>query len=221
MKDIPINNSEILETLNKFLWFYDEREGEVAKCKQYGQGADREHFIGDEYRDTIISRGSIHNGYPEKGRYYSFTGIGIGNKNVGESLTRKTIQYYTTVNEELQVKLCTRHNAVCVLYPPKGFISWHNNANAAAYNLIFTWSETGDGYFKYVDGYTGDEIIVPDKKGWQCKAGYFGAYDEEPEKLVYHSASTDCWRITVSYIFNRKEISFGLQEDVIEEIKSK
>ena len=103
----------------------------------------------------------------------------------------------------------------------KGFISWHNNANASAYNLIFTWSETGDGYFKYIDGYTGDEIVIPDKKGWQCKAGYFGAYNEEPEKLVYHTASTDCWRITVSYIFNREEMSLGLQEDVIEEIKSK
>ena len=33
MLDIPINNPEILETLNKFLWFYDEREGEIAKCK--------------------------------------------------------------------------------------------------------------------------------------------------------------------------------------------
>ena len=107
------------------------------------------------------------------------------------------------------------------MYPPKGFISWHNNANASAYNLIFTWSETGDGYFKYIDGYTGDEIVIPDKKGWQCKAGYFGAYNEEPEKLVYHTASTDCWRITVSYIFNREEMSLGLQEDVIEEIKFK
>ena len=53
------------------------------------------------------------------------------------------------------------------------------------------------------------------------QSSYFGAYDEEPEKLVYHTASTDCWRITVSYIFNREEMSLGIQEDVIEEIKSK
>ena len=55
----------------------------------------------------------------------------------------------------------------------KSFIGWHNNANASAYNLIFTWSETGDGYFKYVDGYTGDEIVIPDKKGGNVKNWLF------------------------------------------------
>ena len=218
MKDIPINNPDVLETLNKFLWFYDERNKEIRKCKMWCNNEDRKHFIGDEYRDTIMSRGSIHNGFPEKGRYYSFGTWASGR---GASLTRKTIEKYTTINEELQLKLCTKSNSLCVLYPPQGFISWHNNANASAYNLIFTWSQTGDGYFKYIDGYSGDEIVIPDKKGWQCKAGYFGAYNEEPEKLVYHTASTECWRITVAYVFNREEMSLGLQEDVIEEIKFK
>ena len=218
MKDIPINNPEILETLNKWLWFYDEREGEIAKCKIYCYNEDRDYFTGDKHRDSIMSRGSIHNGFPETGHYYSFK---TNHEGSGKNLTTKVMKYYTTINEELQVKLCTAHNGLCALYPPKGFISWHNNANAAAYNIIFTWSETGDGYFKYVDGYTGDEIVIPDKKGWQCKAGYFGAYDEEPEKLLYHSASTDCWRMTVAYMFNREEMSLGIQEDVIEEIKSK
>ena len=69
MKDIPINNPEILETLNKWLWFYDEREGEIAKCKIYCYNEDRDHFTGDKHRDSIISRGSIHNGFPETGHY--------------------------------------------------------------------------------------------------------------------------------------------------------
>ena len=68
---------------------------------------------------------------------------------------------------------------------------------------------------------TKKEVVMQDVPGWQCKASYFGAYDEPAHKLVYHTASTDCWRITVSYIFNREEMSLGLQEDVIEEIKSK
>ena len=87
--------------------------------------------------------------------------------------------------------------------------------------MIFTWSETGDGYFKYIDGETKEEIVIKDVSGWQCKASYFGAYIEPAYKLVYHTASTDCWRITVSYVFNREEMSLGIQEDVIEEIKSK
>lgn len=218
MLDIPINNPEILQSLNKFLWFYDERNKEISKCRLWCNSKEREHYTGDKHRDSIMSRGSIHNGFPENGNYYSFK---TDHKNSSKALTTKVIENYTTFNEELQVKLCTRGNGLCAMYPPKGFISWHNNANASAYNLIFTWSETGDGYFKYIDGYTGKEITIQDRKGWQCKAGYFGAYDEEPEKLLYHSASTDCWRITVAYLFNRKEISIGLQEDVIEEIKFK
>lgn len=218
MLDIPINNPEILQSLNKFLWFYDERNKEISKCRLWCNSKEREHYTGDKHRDSIMSRGSIHNGFPENGNYYSFK---TDHENSSKALTTKVIENYTTFNEELQVKLCTRGNGLCAMYPPKGFISWHNNANASAYNLIFTWSETGDGYFKYIDGYTGKEITIQDRKGWQCKAGYFGAYDEEPEKLLYHSASTDCWRITVAYLFNRKEISIGLQEDVIEEIKFK
>ena len=218
MLDIPINNPEILQSLNKFLWFYDERNKEISKCRLWCNSKEREHYTGDKHRDSIMSRGSIHNGFPENGNYYSFK---TDHENSSKALTTKVIENYTTFNEELQVKLCTRGNGLCAMYPPKGFISWHNNANASAYNLIFTWSETGDGYFKYIDGYTGKEMTIQDRKGWQCKAGYFGAYDEEPEKLLYHSASTDCWRITVAYLFNRKEISIGLQEDVIEEIKFK
>ena len=218
MLDIPINNPEILQSLNKFLWFYDERNKEISKCRLWCNSKEREHYTGDKHRDSIMSRGSIHNGFPENGNYYSFK---TDHENSSKALTTKVIENYTKFNEELQVKLCTRGNGLCAMYPPKGFISWHNNANASAYNLIFTWSETGDGYFKYIDGYTGKEITIQDRKGWQCKAGYFGAYDEEPEKLLYHSASTDCWRITVAYLFNREEISIGLQEDVIEEIKFK
>ena len=60
MLNIPINNPEILETLDKFLWFYNEREGEVAQCRLWCNNEDRDHFTGDNHRDSIMSRGSIH-----------------------------------------------------------------------------------------------------------------------------------------------------------------
>ena len=46
------------------------------------------------------------------------------------------------------------------------------------YNLVFTWSETGDGQFQYMDTKTGETVVMKDRKGWQCKAGYFGSYGE-------------------------------------------
>ena len=184
-----------------------------AKCAKI------EKYLGPGYK-CIASFGHLQ-------QLLSLKDIDISNnfkphfKPESEFIPSETLQYYNTINSEMQEKLCTKHNALCVMYPPGGYISWHNNANASAYNLVFTWSETGDGYFKYIDGETKEEIVMQDVSGWQCKASYFGAYDEPAHKLVYHTASTDCWRITVSYIFNREELSLGIQEDVIEEIKSK
>ena len=70
---------------------------------------------------------------------------------------------FVEIDMALKTELGTS-NALSQLYPPEGFIAWHNNANAVGYNLIFTWSETGEGWFKYLDKY-GNEILITDKKG--------------------------------------------------------
>ena len=59
-------------------------------------------------------------------------------------------------------------------------------------------------------------VTVPDVPGWQAKAFYFGDYEDGEEHIVYHAASTDCWRMTVSYMFDRDHKEFW--EDVIEEL---
>ena len=115
--------------------------------------------------------------------------------------------------------LGVKNNALTAWYPPGGFISWHNNANAAAYNLIFTWSETGEGQFEYVDPISKKVVVMQDKPGWQCKAAYFGHYGE-PERLFYHAAKSDCWRCTVSFTFDTSVLSAELREDLLEEISS-
>ena len=33
------------------------------------------------------------------------------------------------------------------------------------YNIVFTWSETGEGYFKYRDPHTEKDILMKDVKG--------------------------------------------------------
>ena len=158
MLDIPINNTDILNSLNNFLWFYENRNNKDWKVG--GRSKHRNHFVGDSHKNTIINMGRNHDGYPESGYYYNFK---ADSHNRGKGLPKEIIQQYNIVNTELQEKLCTRRNALCVMYPPGGFIGWHNNANASAYNLIFTWSETGDGYFKYIDGETKEEIVIKDK----------------------------------------------------------
>lgn len=221
MKNIPIVNKEILQCLDEFLWFYDNIELVKRNCRLNGRGLDRKWFVGEEYRDEIVRMAERHDGYPETTRGYNLKADRLellsdnNNEEVAELISR-----YNNMNSNLCAVLGARNNALTMFYPEDGFISWHNNANASAYNLIFSWSETGEGCFKYIDGDTGEEIVMQDKKGWQCKAGYFGAYGEPWNNLVYHAAETDCWRLTVSFIFDRSDISMGIQDEVIEEIMS-
>ena len=218
MKSVNIKNKEILEILNNFvdIW-WDKKETDLTKFYLGGKNENRNDYISNEYRNKIINMGPLHNGFPEKVNAYNLKTEMVEKIGIKEYDTNIS-NNYITLNEKLQQILSTRHNALCSVYPPGGFISWHNNANASSYNLIFTWSENGDGYWKHVDPYTGKDVIVPDVPGWQCKAFYFGAYEDRPEDLVYHMASTDCWRMTVSYIFDRHHKQFW--EYVIEEIET-
>ena len=80
---------------------------------------------------------------------------------------------------------------------------------------MFTWSETGDGWFDYWDIEKKERVRVPDVEGWQCKMGYFGSYDQ-PDRLCWHAASTDCLRITCAYVFAEAET---IWQDVIDDIE--
>ena len=222
MRDIPINNPEVLDGLNNFLWMYKERD-EIKKHHQlHSQECDIDWFTGEQYRDVIVKQDTKHEGYPEECRNYNMKPEQMQSRRDGDpTYVAESIRKWTEYTTILQSVLFTRFNALTCLYPPQGFISWHNNCNAPAYNLVFTWSETGDGQFMYLDSKTGDTVVMKDRKGWQCKAGYFGSYGEGWTKRVYHSARTDCWRITVSFMFDQSAMSEGIQNDVIEEIMQK
>ena len=209
MTAVSINNKEILEVLNSFkdLW-YSDLDTFKENAQLHSHEKDRQDYISDEYCNKVMGIGQGHDGFPEVVKSYDL-------KN------QKSIEYskkYFELNTKLQTLLATYNNALCTVYPPEGFISWHNNANASAYNLIFTWSETGDGYWKHIDPHTGEQVLVKDVPGWQCKAFFFGGYEDDPKDLVYHMASTDCWRMTISYIFDRHHKQFW--QDIIEEIET-
>lgn len=220
MIDIPINNKDVKQALDNFLWYYNNREVLSKEVHLHGEAKDRSHWVGTKHRDEIIAQDTNHEGFPDAVHGYSLKSDRIQFVERNNPNNASYISKFGELNTELCTILSTRNNALAQLYPPNGHISWHNNANASAYNLIFTWSETGEGNFKYVDGHTGKTVVMKDKKGWQCKAGYFGAYSEPWYNRVYHAAETDCWRLTVSYIFDRTDMSMGLQDEIVEEIMS-
>jgi len=218
VRDIPINNPYVKEALNNFLWYYENKDLVMKTIKRIGNTKSRKHFTSKKYLDNLVFMGRDHNGYPEDMCSYELKADKLKSNIKDNTHAAELIKRYSDYNTELCSILCTKNNALTTMYPPNGFIGWHNNANASAYNLIFSWSETGEGLFQYIDGETGEIIIMKDRKGWNCKAGYFGSYNEHESKLVYHSAETDCWRMTISYMFNRTEMSANIQEETIQEI---
>jgi hypothetical protein len=119
------------------------------------------------------------------------------------------------LDDDLMTFLGARNSALKMYYPPKGFIGWHNNSNAHGYNIIMTYSKTGDGAFYHYDLKTKEIVEFKDKPGWTVKVGYFGRFSES-EKIYWHCARTECDRLTLSYVIYDKNI----WDNMVEEIQS-
>lgn len=231
MRKIPIRNPELIAILDDFVSLRTENPEAFERwmhvsCKDHS--TNRHWWTGDEYLREIISQGNRHEGFPDYMYGYEFR---VNNKKhrffenefpeTQEEAKWRTnfIQKLGRSNDAIMNFLGTRNNALTAIYPPGGFISWHNNANACAYNFIFSYSETGDGGFSYWDVDKQEVVFMQDEPGWQLKAGYFGHYGE-PERLMYHKAESDCWRHTISFCFNEQDVSAEYREQVIDEISS-
>lgn len=222
MRDIKLNQ-DTLDLLNEGLLFTKKENYEAAILgfpEKYND-RDREHFTSYGYFERLKAKGVGHHGFPEVLCAHSFSQNNVRFSNdVSQthmgSLSMKVSNYF----KKIQTTFNLKRNALFSVYPPNGYISWHNNANASAYNFIFTYSETGDGWWKHWDMRKKEMVTIPDVKGWQCKAGYFGSYTDPIENLVYHSAvnGPSGVRMTVAFILDRSEMSLGLQDWIIEDI---
>lgn len=223
MRDIPVKNQELLGLLSPYLDLLNrDREGfqRVFHIAWPQEAKNRSYWVGEKHLQEIRNQLSEHEGYPEvlygydlkmRPDHHLFSQQAQPTEKM--ELTAELASY----NHPLLEWVAAANSALVAYYPPGGFISWHNNANAAAYNIIFTWSENGNGCFKYIDPETKELVVMQDKAGWQCKAGYFGRHNE-PEKLFYHAAETDDWRLTISFMFNQDKISEEFREILLEEI---
>jgi hypothetical protein len=192
MQVIDIKNPRVLSLLENFRSFIEKYDVINNNTKmEDAKDSSPKSWVSSEYRDYIIGLGKLHEGGPTSAKSFA---LKPEHYHGSDPNYKKD---FIRIDESFIMELGLKCNALSQLYPPEGYIAWHNNANAAGYNLIFTWSETGDGWFKYVNKY-GKEITLPDKKGWSLKAGYFGDY--ESGKLCYHAAYTKCLRITQAFV---------------------
>lgn len=213
MKTIPIRNKELLAILDQFVPVFGDIE--FDKVDMDRDTSDLDSFYSEGFLKHIVHKHKEHDGYPDR-----LVGCSLCPDQFSSSdhdMWDRVIKPCESAKEELQSWAGTRNHALSAVYPAGGFISWHNNANAPGYNVLFTWSSEGDGQFDYIDPITKEHIVVPDVKGWQCKFGYYGTYDE-PDKLIYHAAKTNCLRATIAYMFNPNETGKQMAEMLIEDI---
>ena len=71
MRDIPINNPDVLDALNNFLWYYENRDIVARNLKLHGEAKDRKYFMSEKYRDEIIAQDTAHEGFPDAGHSYA------------------------------------------------------------------------------------------------------------------------------------------------------
>ena len=217
MRDIPLNDYA-LSHLRDAEWFVEQDRYKLTKMQCANFWEQKEEMLSERYLKEVIDKRQEHDGFPDAVCGHSFT------NNLQFSDPAAVVENYEIGSkiQDFMTNICinigVKRNALFSVYPPGGFITWHNNANAPAYNFIFTWSETGDGWFKFWDINKQEIVTIPDKKGWQCKAGYFGSY-KEPDKLCYHAASTECLRMTIAFTLSQGEMSLNWQDDIIEDIR--
>lgn len=212
MKKILIQNEELLTTLNNWTdWFFDQDDRHIMadKTKLVSYTGVKEHSITDEYLYSMLPKKfPEHEGYPESMYGAEMTKFWT-NWNYNKAWTEKVNEIVLDLNSFLTSK----RNALCAYYPPGGFIGWHTNWNAPGHNIVLSYSETGKGWFKHYDLEKQEIVTIPDESGWNCKVGYFGSW-REPGKEVWHSAYTECERLTFSFMIPDRH----MWEEAIEDL---
>jgi hypothetical protein len=193
MTEVVIRNQELLDTLNSFVEEFYSREGHQRPDMWMSDEGDQgEYYTGEVYLRQDCLKRKIPIGAPEKH-------LGQPIKNMVR-IDPSWADYMQRVKYDFASQLGAHTSALLNFYPPGGYVGWHTNWDANAYQILFTWSLDGNGYFRYYDKFKDEIVTIPDVPGWQCRHFYFGAL-EEPEHHCWHSAYTDCDRITLAYKF--------------------
>lgn len=184
--------------------------------------------IGREYLDLMIDIGEnkthLHDesewcGWPNKEVFLSLMDLG------GNQIIKDKYSIIEKADKITYGWLNGNSRALFGLYPPGGYIPWHNNGNAPGYNILMHYSWGGKGSFYSMHNNEIVEYKDRDRE-WVARAGRFESTGADmvggnvpvvdQKNASWHCASTDCWRLTVSTIINSEIV----WEDVIDEMES-
>ena len=177
MKQLEIKNSELIELLNNTSNWFKSIDKSILSFKN--KKDDNEYYTSEKYLNQIDPE--KHDGIPK----YTH-GVDIAFPSTTPGSWRKKI---LEIDNSLNIILGSQRCAVKMYYPTDGYMSWHNNHNAPGYNILFSYTEQGDGWFRYKDPKTSEIVTMYDEPGWTAKVGSTsltfnpvnGRYDEAEE----------------------------------------
>lgn len=186
IENIP---EDLLQDLNEFsTWFFAQNHSSLEFA---GKNLDYRDYVSAEALKQQQNKQLEKFGYPKDARGIDF--------NSPESeydfdiFQNKMVEYDMKFRSFLGAKYC----ALKMFYPEGGFIDWHTNANAFGYNVLLTYSKTGDGAFFYQHPITKEIVELHDKPGWTMKVGM---YDKPGGAPLWHCAYTNCERLNWGYV---------------------
>lgn len=203
--DIKITNKEILaylDSLKDMFFDYKEKYGLYLdpkfNPKQYSSERAKEEplfFLSKDYLNKMKNKKLEHKGFPEE--YMAIPSSILVKSN------SEWKPFIDEVKDGLVHYVGASKSSLANYYPPKGFVGWHTNWNNPGYQLLFTWSKTGDSFFLYEDCDSKQVNMISERPGWQGHLVYFGR-QEEKEHVFWHSAYSNCdrfawgptWKVT-------------------------
>ena len=200
MQTIEIKNIELKNLLNDYSEWFENLDKTSIKVR--GEKDIDEYYTSEEYLSSIDKK--IHEGFPEKTHGIDL----VFCDSIDDNIRKRIRQVDMDFNSVLGSERC----AVKMYYPEGGYMGWHNNHNASGYNILFSYTKNGNGFFRYK---TDKLVTMNDSPGWTAKVGYYGNNDE-PDKLFWHCARAYEDRLTLGFVIPNK----NFWEMMIEDIKS-
>lgn len=170
------------------------------------------HGTSDEYLGLVFKEHLYNYGYPRRS-----LGINLQFDEASSELRSNLLyQKFIIKHSRLANALGAQYRALSVIYPDDGYIGWHHNGNAAGYNVLFTYSQDGDGWFKYWDYDTKSIKVIQDDPGWNVKVGYYPSQFDEPQRVYWHAARTTKTRISFGFIINQRDMWINAIDEITE-----
>lgn len=205
MKLLTNLNPELLERLERYRnWFNEQDDINTIIPDKDREGTHTlESATSPEYLKEVQK--DTHVGTPECAIVTDFH-ISVG------SPTK-----YRNASLELCTDVCAflgaKFTAVHAYYPADGFMGWHCNWDTPGYNILLSYSENDQGFFKYTDK-GGNIVTMYDSPGWSAKVGYFGGKDEGAENIVWHCAGSKLPRQTLGFVIPDRDMWQMMIDDI-------